>query len=157
MSATSYGLLMGPAGTDTSQFVSEDTQPPAGRLSSRRNVLPTQTLPPSPRPLNSKQFVPLVFLAPSLLRSENQNCPNDRSPRAWQATGKGQKQRELPHGSLISWVKLPSEAQWQEAVYSTVTQPIVWPFSAWLHYYYHDKDQHFFSTSLLPLQVSTCS
>lgn len=54
--------------------------------------------------------------------------------------------------------KVTCEAQRQEAVYSTVTQPIVWAFSARLHYYYHDKDRRgFFPTSVLPLQVPTCS
>lgn len=36
-------------------------------------------------PVNSKRFAPLVIPAPLLLGSENLNCPNHRSPKAWQA------------------------------------------------------------------------
>lgn len=61
---------------------------------------------------------------------------------------RGQKQTEQPRGSLISSVKLPCEAQCKKALYSTVTQPVVWAFSAWLHHYYHDKDQLFFFSLL---------
>lgn len=61
---------------------------------------------------------------------------------------RGQKCRGTA-APAAAWFPNPLSRDAALALPSTVTQPLVWAFPAWLHYYYHDKDKGvFFPTSL---------